>query len=574
MTKSILRQLENEIIPVFSRLSLEPNLAQVSFSDRPELGQFQLNGVLKAASLLGKSPRELAENIAQELEKLLIFQNVSVAGPGFINLTLKSEYLEKNLNLILSDEFLGASDLKGHKIVLDYGGPNVAKPLHVGHLRASIIGDCLRRVNQFLGAEVYGDIHLGDWGTPMGMLIAYLTELGQTEEISLEDLEKAYPLAALKYKEDPEFKTKAARATFELQNNYPEARRIWHQFIKVSLESIASIMNRLGVEFSWWYGESRYHDRIAPMLERLKEQKKSSESEGAHVVMLPQNGTKELPPLILVKSDGSYLYATTDLAAIEERIVDDKATEIQYVVDLRQSLHFEQLFLAARQTGIAPEDVQLKFFGFGTMNGPDGKPFKTRSGGVLKLSDLIEMTVEASKAKMQELGVAKDYASEEQNDICEKVGVAALKFADLINNRLSDYRFEIERFTSFEGKTGPYLIYSAVRMASIFRKNNLKPEEFSQKQIENTTEIELALLLALSKIPEVIEMSATQGLPHLLADQAFQIAQEYNRFYQSCNILHQENEELRNKWIIITAKTHQAFLKLLYILGIEVPERM
>lgn len=553
------------------------------------MGQFQSNGALTTAKESGESPRQIAEKIAGSLKDNPIFSQVEVAGPGFINLTLQDKYLAEQTNRLLQDDRVGIDLLKPQKVIIDFGGPNVAKPLHVGHLRSSIIGDSLQRLYRFLGHEVYGDIHLGDWGTPMGLLIAaikeeqpelpyfnpdYTVKFPADSPVSIDDLEVLYPQAAARAKEDEEFRKKALEATAQLQAGHPGYTALWKHFVEVSIAALKENFDNLGVTFDWWYGESHYHHRIAPLLEKLQEQGFAKYSEGALIIPLENQTTQETPPLLLTKSDGAYLYSTTDLAAIEERVREDRAEIILYVVDQRQSLHFKQVFAAAYKTGVAPQEVVLRHLGFGTMNGPDGKPFKTRAGGVMKLKDLINLTEEKSLERMQEAGLGNQYPEEERREIAQKVGKAALKFADLINNRTSDYLFDPDRFASFEGKTGPYLVYTAVRIKSIFRKLELDPEKNFAGKITPPGDQERNLMLTLNLLTEAINEAYQQNAPHHLGEFAFKLGQEFNAFYQKCRILTEKDEVKRNSWIALARLSYLELKLVLNILGIEIPERM
>ena len=571
----------------FAACGLPPELGQVVLSNRPDLGQFQGNGALAAAQQQGRNPRQLAQAVADVLIGQEIFAEVTVAGPGFINLSLTNRFLAAHSQALAEDERLGCPAITpAQTIVIDFGGPNVAKPMHVGHLRSAVLGDCLQRLGRFVGHRVISDIHLGDWGTQMGMLINEvkqaqpdLTYFDETfsgpypaeSPVSITDLQTLYPQATARCQADPQAMAEALAATVQLQQGRSGYRALWQHFVAVSVAELKADFDSLGVKFDLWLGESDYHDRIPPLLTRLEAAKLTQLSEGALVMPLAPVAGRELPPLILVKSDGGYLYGTTDLATIAQRVVEFQADQILYVVDARQQLHFAQLFQAAQQVGLL-EKSTCQHLGFGTVNGPDGKPFKTRAGGVMRLRDLLALVVEAARRRMIETGLAVDYSHSEQTDIAEKVGLAALKYADLMNHRTSDYVFDVDKFTRFEGRTGPYLLYTVVRIKSILRK--AAEQGRYPGLILPPGDDERALMLTLAQLPEAVQ-SATEGwLPHHLGDFAYGLAQAFNRFYDRCHILSQANSALQASWLGLAHLCLAEFELVLSLLGIEVPERM
>jgi len=587
--QSLLSTLTSIFEDAFTAQGLDRSFGEVTVSQRPDLGQFQCNGALPAAKQAKQNPRAIAQGIVDGLKNRPMFADLSLAGPGFINITLTDEYLEEWINRIDGDERLGcARKVDPCNVVLDFGGPNVAKSMHVGHLRSSIIGDSLQRLFRFVGDNVTSDIHMGDWGTQMGMLI---TELRRREPdlpyfdpdfsgpypeespVTMEDLEMLYPQASGRCKEDPEAMEEARIATAELQQGRPGYMALWRHFVDVSIAALRRDFGSLGVTFDLWLGESDASPRIPTMIERLKEKGLVDISQGAQVIHLPpREGEKEVPPLILVKSDGGVMYGTTDLATIEQRVNDLEADIIIYVVDARQALHFEQVFRAARITGIAPTGVALEHAPFGTMNGRDGRPFKTRAGGVMKLQDLIQMAREQAELRMQEADIAQDYPEEERREIARKVGIAAVKYADLSNHRTSDYIFDLEKFTRFEGRTGAYLLYAAVRIKSILRK--AAERGFAPGRILAPGSRERELVLTLAGLPEAIAMSYDKRAPNYLCDYIYALAQAFSRFYQNCHILSEENEALRGSWLALAALCLRQFELVLGLLGIEIPERM
>ncbi|MCB9987765.1 MAG: arginine--tRNA ligase [Rhodospirillales bacterium] len=589
----------------FEALELPAELGSVRVSDRPDLAQFQCNGAMAAAKVARKAPRAVAEEVVKilschpeqregsldssALPQNDIFRKIEIAGPGFINLNVSDDFLAAHLSAVTADERCGTPQLGEGAVVLDYGGPNVAKAMHVGHLRASIIGDSLNRLMKFAGFDALGDVHLGDWGTQMGMVISELKirqpDLVYFDEsfagpypeepvVTLAELEEIYPAASKACKEDEERAAVARLATKEMQDGRPGYRALWQHFMTVSVEGMKKNFSALGVEFDVWKGESSVHDLIAPMVVELEASGHAIKDQGAIVVPVKKNDdNKEVPPLILLKSDGAAMYGTSDLATIKDRMAEYSPHKIIYVVDQRQSLHFEQVFRAARLAGYAPEDkVELTFAGFGTMNGTDGKPFKTRAGGVLKLEDLIGMGLEKARARLAEANLAADMSAEEKEDIAHKVAVAAIKFADLQNQRQSDYIFDIDRMTAFEGKTGPYMLYQAVRIKSLLRKAAEQGDQPGAAFALQETDRPLALLL--TELPDVIDTALRHYAPHYLCDYAYRLAQAFSSFYNSCHILSEEDAGLKASRLALCALTVKELELVLSLLGIRVPERM
>lgn len=556
----------------------------VRVSDRPDLAQFQCNGALGAAKSAGKNPREVGEKIAARLKANPIFADVGVAGPGFINLTLTDAALGDRINAAAP----GWRADKPETIIVDYGGPNIAKPLHVGHLRAAIIGECMKRLTRAAGHTAIGDIHMGDWGLPMGQLItevqrerpelsyfdaAFKGPYPDHSPVSLDDLERLYPQASAACKADPVRAAEARQATAELQAGRPGYRALWRHFLAVSRASIEREYEDLGVTFDWWKGEADVDPLIAPMVEKLRAEGLTEIDEGAEIMRLARPGDKkELPPLILYKSDGAVMYGTTDLATILDRRETAHPDRIFYVVDGRQRDHFEQVFRASGKAGIFPED-RLEHLWFGTMNGKDGKPFKTRAGGVLKLRELIDMVDEKAAARIAETGLAEGYGAEESAAIARKVGVAALKFADLSNPRTSDYVFDLDRFTAFEGKTGPYLLYASVRARSILRKAAEAKAGAPGPVMIGAAE-ERALVLMLLQYGDALKDAFDRRLPHFLCDHAFRLAQTFSSFYAACRIVDEADATVRAARLGLVAAFCRQLDAILDILGMPAPERM
>ncbi len=573
----------------FAAEGLSAELGQVQRSDRPDLAQFQCNGALAAAKSVRGNPREIAQRIAARLKADPLFAKIDIAGPGFINLDVSDEALAIRAGTMAKDAKLGAPETgTGKTLVIDYGGPNVAKPMHVGHLRAAIIGDSLKRLYRANGWRVIGDVHLGDWGLQMGQLISEIGRRGiapvyfdpackgpypDESPVTMDNLEELYPAAAAACKADPERLEEARRATAELQAGRPGYVALWKHFVTVSERGLKREYGSLGVDFDLWNGEASVYPLIAPIVEDLKARGLAEESEGALVVTVAEEGDKkESPPLILLKSDGAVLYGTTDLATVVDRIKSYDPDLILYIVDQRQHGHFEQVFRAARKANLNGK-AELEHAGFGTMNGPDGRPFKTRAGGVMKLFDLIAMTTDEARGRLAEAGLAGDYPEAEREDIARKVGIAALKFADLSNYRLTDYIFDLARFAKFEGKTGPYLQYAAVRIQSILRKAEERGLTEAARPVLHSPE-ERALILQLLALPDAMTAAEEKRAPNVLCDYVFTLAQAFSRFYSEHHVLSEKDEKVRAARLGLCRLTVDVLTKVLDLLGIEVPSRM
>lgn len=562
-------------------------------SSRPDLGDFQCNGALPAASDAGQNPRQIAQAVVDALDeeaRTEIFASVELAGPGFINIRLQDNYLAQHVQQMTADERLGVPPVDGpRRVVLDYGGANVAKPMHVGHLRAGIIGESLKRLFRFRGDHVIGDVHLGDWGLQMGMLIievcrrqpdlpyfdaGYTGPYPDESPVTMGDLQEMYPAVSARCKEDPETMEAARQATKELQEGRPGYRALWQHFVDVSIETLKRDYGDLNIDFDLWLGESHADPYIPELVEELKAGDHAYESEGALIMPVDRPDDKtDVPPLMLLKSDGAALYGTTDLATIKMRMEELDPDLILYVVDARQSLHFEQVFRAARRGGIVPDEVGLEHLAFGTMNGPDGKPFKTRAGGVMALRDLIDMVREKALSRLQEVDAAQEYDEAEREEIARLVGLAALKFADLVNHRAKDYVFDLERFSSFEGRTGPYLLYTAVRTKSILRKAEAQGIEPGAILGPAGPE-ERELMLKLSELPDVLAHAYETRAPNHLADYVYNLALIFNRFYRDYHILSQEDPARQASWLALSLYTMRQVEHVLSLMGIEVPDRM
>lgn len=587
---SMRTKLTEIVSGVVTTLGYDAQYGEVVVSNRPDLSQFQCNGALPAAKKYGRNPRDLAQEIATALQALPIFAEVSVAGPGFINLNLADSFLVEQLQALAADPRRGYGAVANpRKLIVDYGGANVAKPMHVGHLRAAIIGESVKRLAHFAGHHVLGDVHLGDWGLQMGQVIAELADRNpgwiyfdaaftgpypDQSPITMAELDEIYPAASQRAKNDPAFMELARQATVALQSGRPGYFALWQHFVNVSVASLKQDYADLNVHFDLWLGESDTQSLLDELIARLKAAGFAHESEGALVVDVTQpDDKKELPPLLLVKSDGAVLYGTTDLATIDLRVQELDAQTVLYVVDKRQSLHFEQVFRAAYKTGIAPADLSLEHLGFGTMNGKDGKPFKTRAGGTMKLRALIDMVVDKARERLAEVQVAQGYPDAEKEEIARMVGVATLKFADLSNQRTQDYVFDLDRFSAFEGRTGPYLLYTATRTKSILRK--AEAEGLSAGAlIAPADEIERALLLKLAEFPEAVDAAFAQRMPHHLCEYAYTLANAFNRFYHEHHILTESDRAQQGSWLMLARFSMDTLELALDLLGIDVPERM
>jgi arginyl-tRNA synthetase len=585
------RTLGEAVQAAFAAVGAPADLGRVTASDRPDLADFQSNGALAAAKRVGKPPREIATAVVEKLAGDPRLAAVEIAGPGFINLRVADAALAARADEIAADSRAGAETVAGpRRVIVDYGGPNVAKPMHVGHLRASIIGEAVKRLYRFRGDTVVGDAHFGDWGYQMGLLIGAVGDehpdiaaLVQTlddkaapipeafQRITLADLDRLYPLASAKGKEDPAYRDRARKLTADLQAHHPGCYVLWRHFRAVTQVALERDFHALGVDFDWWKGESDVDHLIPGMIADLDAKGLLVDDQGARIVRVARESDKrELPPLLVVSSEGSAMYGTTDLATILDRKQAFDPHHVIYCVDQRQADHFEIVFRAAVLAGYAAEG-QLEHIGFGTMNGPDGKPFKTREGGVLKLADLIEMTRSKARERLHEAGLGENLPPEEFEDIAGKVAVAALKFADLSNFRGTSYVFDLDRFTSFEGKTGPYLLYQAVRVKSLLRRAAAEGAEAGPVSVSEPAERDLVLTLDAfdGALTEAYEKKA----PNALAEHAYRLSQAFSKFYAACPIMSAE-PPVRASRLTLAASTLRQLELALDLLGIATPERM
>lgn len=582
--KDLAYQLSDATAAALVPLTSDPSYAMVKPADRRDLADFQCNGALALAKSLKRKPREIAAAVADRWAATALAEKPTVAGPGFLNFRVTNDALAARAEAIASDQRSGAGTVATpRRVVIDYGGPNVAKPMHVGHLRSAIIGESLKRIFRFRGDQVWGDAHFGDWGFQMGLLIcAFEDELGgladmaaldaRLERLRLEDLEVMYPAAAARAKEDEAFRNRARKATLQLQEGEPIHRKIWHAMHDASMLALRRDYATLGVDFDLWNGESDADPFIPAMINELRAQNLLEHDQGAQVLRVARAEDKrELPPLLVISSEGSAMYGTTDLATIVQRREQLQPELYLYVVDQRQADHFTQVFRGAERAGWArPES--LEHIGFGTMNGADGKPFKTRAGGVLKLGDLIGMTLERARVRLREAKMGSELPPEEFEDVALKVAIAALKVADLINFRGTSYIFDLDRFTSFEGKTGPYLLYATVRIRSILRK--AQDQGLAPGAIVVSHPDERSVILALDGFDAALRTAYDRRAPHFVAEHAFVLAQAFSTFYNSCPILQESREEVRSSRLALAGATLRQLLLALELLGVAAPERM
>jgi len=587
---SLTSDLTRRFSAAFESAGHDPALGSVVPAQRAEFGHFQCNGALPGAKAAGKNPRDLAAEIIDLVDRSELVAELSVAGPGFINIVVADSAIARYVQATADDSRLGVPLRSAStNLIVDYGGPNVAKAMHVGHLRSTIIGDALARLARFVGDEVTTDAHFGDWGTQMGMLLVavedempglvYFDESvtdGYPEEspVTLADLQSLYPSISRRVRDDAHLMTRVQEATYALQQGRPGYVALWEHFVEVSRASQRADFAALGVDFDLWYGESTVHDRVEPLINRLLSDGLARESEGAIVVEVEEEGdTAPMPPLLLTKATGAYLYSSTDVATVDLRVDALDADEIWYVVDGRQALHFEQVFRTARAAGIAPPSVRLEHIGFGTMNGPDGKPFQTRKGGVVRLADVIELVRDRALDRLEENDLAAEYSADERLDIATKVGLAALKFGDLQNHRTTNYSFDLGRFTEFSGRTGPYLQYGAVRARSLLDKAasaELAPGPVTPPSVD----AERNLMLRLLRLPEVVQRAYELRAPNHLTEYAFDLAVDLNRFYEECHVLNEPDHERQASWLTLIATAAASLTAVLGLIGIDVPGRM
>lgn len=587
--KKVIEILQEELSAAFEKAGYDKKYAKVGVSNRPDLCQYQCNGALAAAKEYHKAPIQMANEVVEFLKDSESFKEIAAQAPGFINMSVSDRFLADYINKMAASETLGLDKAENPEtIVIDYGGANVAKPLHVGHLRSAVIGESIKRTARYLGHKVIGDVHLGDWGLQIGLIITELKhrkpELVYFDEsfdgeypteppFTMSDLEEIYPYASGYSKEHPEYKEEAQTATAELQSERKGYLALWQHIINVSVADLKKIYTKLNVEFDLWKKESDAQPYIPQMVQDMKDGGYAHIDQGALVVdVKEETDTKEIPPCMILKSNGATLYNTTDLATIVERRRLFEPDEIIYVVDKRQSLYFEQVFRCARKTKIIGEDVKLEFVGFGTMNGKDGKPFKTRDGGVLRLEKLLEDVNEQVLDKMKDRDMDKDMI----DDAAAKISLAAIKYGDLSNQASKDYIFDVDRFTSFEGNTGPYILYTIVRTKSLLAKvkaQNITVDEKSAIEPADSKS-ETDVMLALTKWSETVNAAFEEHAPHKICQFVYELSDTFNKFYHENKIVTNENEKQRDSYIKLSALVGKVLETAIDLLGLEAPERM
>ena len=588
--EKMLDLITGEVTKAFIACGYDEKYARVTLSNRPDLCEYQCNGALAAAKEYHCAPFMILDKVAEELKQSEMFESVDSVKPGFLNLILSKEYLASYMQSMQKDEErLGCEKAKNPKtIIIDYGGPNVAKPLHVGHLRSAIIGESIKRIGKFMGHKVIGDVHLGDWGLQMGLIITelrerkpelvyydenYTGEYPKEAPFTISELEEIYPTASAKSKEDEAYKEAAMKATSELQAGRRGYQALLSHILNVSVTDLKKNYENLNVSFELWKGESDAQPYIPDMVEQMKKDGFAYMSDGALVVdVAKEEDTKEIPPCIILKSDGASLYTTTDLATLIMREQDYHPDEVIYVVDKRQELHFVQVFRCAKKTGIVPEDTKLEFLGFGTMNGKDGKPFKTREGGVMRLEMLMKNINEKMYEKITENHTVDPNEAEKTAKI---VALSAIKYGDLSNQASKDYIFDIDRFTSFEGNTGPYILYTIVRIKSILAKYAEAGKSAKDAVIQPAhSDSEKALMLELSKFNAVMENAYEEKAPHKLCAYIYDLSNAFNHFYHETKIMAEEDAAVQAGYIRLLELTKSALEICIDLLGFEAPEKM
>lgn len=587
--KKLLELISEEMGQAFAAAGYKAELGKVTLSNRPDLCEYQCNGAMAGAKQFHKAPIVIANDVAAQLGDSNVFREVCAVAPGFLNLKLRESFLQTYLQeMRQADRFGLEMPEKPLKIIIDYGGANVAKPLHVGHIRSAVIGESIKRICRYAGHEVIGDVHLGDWGLQMGLVImglkerqpeliyfdeSYEGEYPAEAPFTISELEEIYPASSAKSKTDPEYKAKAMEATFKLQNGVRGYRALWKHILNVSVADLKKNYGSLNVEFELWKGESSVHDLIPEMVQYMKDGGYAYISEGALVVdVKEETDTKEIPPCMILKSDGASLYNTTDLATIMERMRLYHPDQIIYVVDKRQDLYFEQVFRCARKTKLVEPETGLKFLGFGTMNGADGKPFKTRDGGVMRLENLISETREEMYRKISE---NRAMTEEEARATADIVAVSALKYGDLSNQASKDYVFDIDRFTSFEGDTGPYILYTIVRIKSILNKYAEQGGSLEALQLQAAeNESEKALMMQIAGFNAMMEAACQETAPHKVCAFIYELANAFNHFYHETRILGEENASRKQGLVALLVLTRDILQTCINVLGFEAPEHM
>lgn len=587
--KKLLDVISEEMQAGFEKAGYAPELGRVTVSNRPDLCEYQCNGAMAGAKQYRKAPIAIANEVAEQLQDSPVFKKVEAVAPGFLNLDIREHFLAEYVKQMESDKKFGLSmPQKPKKVVIDYGGPNIAKPLHVGHLRSAVIGESIKRILRYCGHEVIGDVHLGDWGLQMGLVItelkerrpdliyfdeSYTGEYPAEAPFTISELEELYPTASKKSKEDAEYKARAMEVTYKMQSGVRGYRAVWKHIVNVSVADLKKNYSMLNVDFDLWKGESDVHDLIPDMVSYMKENGYAHESEGALVVdVKEETDTKEIPPCMILKSDGASLYNTTDLATILDRMNTIHPDEIIYLTDKRQELYFEQVFRCARKIKLVTPETKLLWLGFGTVNGKDGKPFKTRDGGVMRLETLIKETVDEMYRKITE---NREVSGEEAEKTARTIAISALKYGDLSNQIAKDYIFDIDRFTSFEGDTGPYILYTIVRIKSIlakYREQGGSMAELALADAQSASEKELMKQLA--GFNAAVESACEEKAPYKICAYIYDLANAFNSFYHETRILAEEDAQRKNALIALLVLTRDVLETCIDMLGFSAPDRM
>lgn len=587
--KTIIELISNEVMTAFKEAGYDENMGKVTLSNRPDLCEYQCNGAMAGAKVYHKAPIMIANDVVAKLADSKVLEMAEAVNPGFINLKVSGVYMAQYLEEMRNSEKMGVEEAKNPQtMILDYGGPNVAKPLHVGHLRSAIIGESIKRMGRYLGHKVIGDVHLGDWGLQMGLIItelqerkpelvyfddAYTGEYPKEAPFTISELEEIYPTASGRSKEDPAYKEKAMEATKKLQNGVRGYRALWDHIISVSVSDLKKNYNNLNVQFDLWNGESTVHDIIPGMVDYMKKEGYAHESDGALVVdVKEETDTKEIPPCMILKSDGASLYNTTDLATLMMRRKEIDPDQVIYVVDKRQALYFEQVFRCARKTKIVRDDLDLVFLGFGTVNGKDGHAFKTREGGVMRLENLISQINERMFEKITE---NHEVEEQEARQTAKTVALAAIKYGDLSNQASKDYIFDIDRFTSFEGDTGPYILYTIVRIKSILNKYEQAGGSLEEASIKvPVNKDEKDLMMVIGRFPAMVRNAYEELAPHKICAYIYEMANAFNHFYHETKILTEEDANKKAGYIALLKLTKEILETCIDLLGFDAPERM
>ena len=595
--KKILDLIGNEIAQAFEAAGYDATLGKVTWSNRPDLCEVQCNGAMAGAKLYKKAPAMIADDVANKLAECKAVKDVEVINPGFINMNISDDFLIDYVSKMSTSDKFGLEAVSSKKMIIDYGGPNVAKPLHVGHLRSAVIGQCVKNLCRYMGDDVTGDIHLGDWGLQMGLIMTelrkrqpdlvyfdsdYTGDYPDEPPFTLSDLEEIYPAASAKSKEDEAYKEEAMNDTFMLQQGDRGRTALWKHIMSVSIPDLKRNYDKLHVSFELWKGESDAKPYIKDMVQMMKDKGFAYESEGALVVDIKKDDdAKEIPPCMILKKDGAALYTTTDLATLLDRMSTSAPDKILYITDKRQEMHFTQVFRCAKKTGIVKDDTELAFLGFGTMNGKDGKPFKTREGGVMRLESqggvmrLESLLKEINDEMYKKITDNREVDENEARKTADIVALAAVKYGDLSNQPTKDYVFDIDKFTSFEGNTGPYILYTIVRIKSILAKYEANGKKAADAKISVIdSKHQKDLMMDITKFATSIEAAYEDLAPYKICSYIYDLANSFNGFYHECRILAEEDVNKQESYISLLVTCKKILEECIKILGFSAPERM